>query len=306
MIDVEPPVAGWDEFIGPYVLGARQVALVDVGPSSSAGNLIDGLKALYIKPKSVSHILLTHVHLDHAGAIGELLEFLPQANVVVHPKGAPHLADTDKLWEGSAKTLGDLAEKYGRPQNVAPERIVPVEDGMRIGLGDGLDLEVMYTPGHAVHHLSFFERGSGMLFAGEAGGVYTSRDDLLRPATPSPFILEQKLASIDKLVERKPTTICYGHFGPGKDARHNLLRYREQLELWREVVSEILASGAGSEAIFSELMERDANLESMKDLPEDQYQRECYFMINNIRGFVGYVEKRNRKREYPHHGDSGS
>jgi len=295
MIDVEPPVAGWDEFIGPYVLGARQVALVDVGPSSSAGNLIDGLKALYIKPKSVSHILLTHVHLDHAGAIGELLEFLPQANVVVHPKGAPHLADTDKLWEGSAKTLGDLAEKYGRPQNVAPERIVPVEDGMRIGLGDGLDLEVMYTPGHAVHHLSFFERGSGMLFAGEAGGVYTSRDDLLRPATPSPFILEQKLASIDKLVQLKPKTIYYGHFGPGEDAQHKLLRYKEQLKLWHEVIGEALDNGAQPETMVSELIERDANLESMKNLPQDHYQRERYFMMNGIYGFVGYIEKQKKE-----------
>jgi len=287
MIDVQPPIPGQSEFIGIYVFGTEQVVLVDVGPHSSAGSLVEGLKVLGVNPNDVGHILLTHIHIDHAGATADLLKFLPNAQVVVHPRGAAHLVNTEKLWQGSLQVLGDLAEKYGRPPNIPQERVLPAEDGMRIGLGNGIELEVIRTPGHAAHHLSFLEQKSGLLFAGEAGGDYVAKVDLLRPATPPPLIVEYKLASIDKLLERKPTTIYYAHFGSGGDAQSKLRRYREQLKLWQSVVSEALRNGAQSEEIFAALMENDVTLEGLKKLPEDLYQRERYFMHNSIRGFVG-------------------
>ncbi|MFW0860244.1 MAG: MBL fold metallo-hydrolase [Dehalococcoidia bacterium] len=287
MIDVQPPIPGQSEFIGPYVLRAEQVALIDVGPHSSAGNLIAGVEALDIDLQNIRYIFITHIHIDHAGAVGDLLEFLPNARVIVHPRGSAHLVNTERLWQGSLQVLGDLAEKYERPPGIPPERILPAEDGMRIGLGNGMELEVIHTPGHAAHHLSFLERKSGLLFAGEAGGDYVAKVDLLRPATPPPLIVEYKLASIDKLLERKPITIYYAHFGSGGDAQSKLRRYKEQLKLWRSVVSEAVRNGAQSEEIFSALMEKDVNLEGLKKLPEDQYQRECYFMYNSIKGFVG-------------------
>jgi len=287
MIDVQPPIAGQGEFIGIYVLMAEKVALIDVGPHSSAGNLIKGITALHIDPLNVSYIFITHIHIDHAGALGDLLEFLPNARVIVHPRGAAHLVNTEKLWKGSLSVLGDLAEKYGRPPNIPQERVLPAEDGMRIELGNEAELEVIHTPGHAAHHMSFLEEKTGILFAGEAGGDYAAKVDLLRPATPPPLIVRYKLASIDKLLERKPTTIYYAHFGCGGDAQSKLRRYREQLNLWRSVVSEALQKGAQPDAIFSALMEKDVNLEGLKRLPQDQYQRECYFISNSIKGFVG-------------------
>jgi glyoxylase-like metal-dependent hydrolase (beta-lactamase superfamily II) len=107
MIDVQPPISGWNEFVGVYVLGRGQMALIDAGPYCSAGSLINGLDELGIERGNVSYIFLTHIHIDHAGAAGELLQHLPNARVVVHPRGAYHLANPDKLWEGSLKTLGD-------------------------------------------------------------------------------------------------------------------------------------------------------------------------------------------------------
>jgi glyoxylase-like metal-dependent hydrolase (beta-lactamase superfamily II) len=290
MIDVEPPIPGWEEFISVYVLKGQQVALVDVGPQSSVGGLIDGLKALKVNPDEVSHVLLTHIHLDHAGAIGELPEFLPNAMVVVHPKGAPHLANTEKLWEGSLKVIGDLAVQYGRPKNIPKERVIAAEDGLLIALGNGIELEVIHTPGHAAHHLSFFERESGSLFAGEVGGTYTSKIDLLRPATPPPLSLEHEVASIDRLLERKLTTIYNSHFGAGGDAPSQLRREKEQLELWRKVIAEALNRGKETKSIFSELVAKDSLLEGLKRLPQAQYQRECYFINNSIKGFLGYIK----------------
>ncbi|MDY6912079.1 MAG: MBL fold metallo-hydrolase [Chloroflexota bacterium] len=295
MIDVSPEIPGWEEFIGSYIFGRDQLALIDVGPRSTAGTLIDGIKSLHIDPKRFRYILLTHIHIDHAGAIGELLEFLPKAKVVVHPKGASHLTNTGKLWEGSLQTLGDLAEKYGRPQNIPAERIIPAEDGLLIRLGEKIGLEVIYTPGHAAHHMSFLEPQSGVLFAGEAGGVYTSKADLLRPTTPSPFNLEQTMASIDKLLQRNPSTIFYGHFGHGGDASGQLWRHREQLSLWLRVIGRAHQAGGDREAIFSELLYRDVTLEGLKELSEDQYLRARYFINNSINGFLGYVEKLRAK-----------
>lgn len=292
MIDVEPPIPGWDEFIGIYVLKAEQVALIDVGPQSSAGNLINGLQELAVNLGDVSHILLTHIHLDHAGALSELLEFLPKAIAVVHPKGLPHLVDTKKLWEGTRKALGNLAEQYGQPHNIAPERILAAEDGMRIKLGEELQLEVIHTPGHAAHHMSFLELRSRILFAGEAAGVYTNKLDLLRPATPPPLILEYMLASIERLLEHDPSTIYNGHFGFGGDAQHQILKEKAQLELWQEVIGRALENGMDPESIFSELMEKDAGLGRLKELSQDQYKRECYFMKNSIKGFMGYFDNR--------------
>ena len=287
MIDVQPPIPGQSEFIGIYVFGTEQVVLVDVGPHSSAGSLVEGLEVLGVNPNDVSHILLTHIHIDHAGATADLLKFLPNAQVVVHPRGSAHLVNTEKLWQGSLQVLGDMAEKYGRPRNIPQERILLGEDGMRIGLRNGVELEVIHTPGHAAHHLSFLEGKSGLLFAGEAGGDYIGKVDLLRPATPPALMLDYKLASIDKLLERRPKTIYYAHFGSGGDAQGKLRRYREQLKLWQSVVSEALRNGTQSEGIFSALMEKDVTLEGLKKLPDDQYQRECYFMYNSIKGFVG-------------------
>lgn len=289
MIDVQPPIPGHSEFIGIYVFGSEQVVLVDVGPHCSAGSLIEGLESLGVNPKSVRHILLTHIHIDHAGAAADLLKFLPQARVVVHPRGRAHLVNTERLWQGSRQVLGDLAEKYEKPPNIPEERILPAEDGMCIGLGDEMEIEVIHTPGHAAHHLSFLEKRSGLLFVGEAGGDYLSRVDLLRPATPPPLIAKYALASINKLLERKLTTIYYAHFGCGGEAKGKLRRYRRQLQLWQKVIEEALKNGAHPQAILSALIENDATLKGLKNLPPELYQRECYFIYNSIKGFVSNI-----------------
>jgi glyoxylase-like metal-dependent hydrolase (beta-lactamase superfamily II) len=139
--------------------------------------------------------------------------------------------------------------------------------------------------------MSFFDRRSGKLFAGEAAGAYTAKVDLLRPATPPPLLLEHYLESMDKLLRRDVTGIYYAHYGPGEDARAKLQRHKEQAKLWRDVISETLEHGAEYEDIFSKLLAEDASLNGLKKLPEDQYQREHYFIINAITGFVGYIEK---------------
>lgn len=296
LIDVQPPIPGWSDFIGVYVLRGQELALADVGPAASMGNLIQGLESLGVHPGDVAYILLSHIHLDHAGALGKALELFPRAVVVVHPKGAPHLIDVEKLWEGSLKTLGEVAEKQGRPQNIARDRIIEAADGFHISLGNGFEIEAIHTPGHSAHHLSFLNVNNGDLFVGEAGGVYASSIDYLRPTTPPPLILEHELASIDKLLERDLRTIYHGHFGSGGDAKRQLERHREQLKLWERILRVALQKGSDAEAIAAALVALDPLLSNIEKLPPDQYERERYFMNNSIRGFTEYLTARGVTR----------
>ncbi|MFP4642058.1 MAG: MBL fold metallo-hydrolase [Chloroflexota bacterium] len=291
MINPEPPVTGWQEFVSVYVLGNEYKALIDVGPRSGADAIIEGLKELEVDRDKVSCILLTHVHIDHAGATGDLLNYLPNAKVIVHPKGAPHLADPEKLWQGSLKTTEELAEMQGRPQNVPQERISPVEEGTVIRLGNDFELEVVYTPGHASHHMSFLERNTGMLFAGEAGGIYVPKIDLLRPATPPPLRLDDKLSSIDELLQHDTSGIYYAHFGPQPDAPKRLKEYREMLKLWFDTISKGLTRNLSPDEMLSELISQDGNLATIDTLPAEEYQRERYFLTNAVKGFMQYIQK---------------
>ncbi len=292
LIDVEPPIPGWSEFIGIYVLIDDRIGIIDVGPQVSHASLIDGLKALAIDPKRVSHVMLTHIHLDHAGAIGELIDFLPNAVVVVHPRGAPHLINTEKLWDGSLKTSGELALLQGRPRNIPESRVISAHDGMRISLGERIELEVIHTPGHASHHVSFLDINSGMLFVGEASGICNMGAGFLRLATPPPLVLEPTIASIDRLLERHPTGICYSHFGFSNDAEALLRGARDQLELWKEIIADSFKQGeTDPESILPVLIEKDTALEKLQQLSEDQMSRERYFMTNSVKGFIEYLSR---------------
>jgi len=157
LIDVAPPIAGFKRFISVYVLKARKVALIDVGPSVSVENLMSGLGELKINPTDISYIFNTHIHIDHAGGIGKAIKQMPNATVIVHERGRRHLIDPARLWEDSQRALGKLALNYGPIEPVPQDRIIIAKEGMLLNLGE-MEIEVLNTPGHALHHLSFVDR----------------------------------------------------------------------------------------------------------------------------------------------------
>ena len=163
LLDLAPPIPGFEQFIGCYVIGGKKVALVDVGPSSCSQNLIRGLAKLGITPMDVEYIFITHIHIDHAGGLGKILAATPRAKVVVHGKAKRHLINPKKLWQGSKKVLGELADKYGVIYPVPEERILTPNEGETFKLNGDTELEVLFTPGHAPHHLSFIERRRGIV-----------------------------------------------------------------------------------------------------------------------------------------------
>ena len=241
MIDVE--VAGIKHFIASYVVMGENVAIVETGPSSSIQNLIHGLTDLGIEPDKVSFIAVSHIHLDHAGGVGTLIKHFPKAKVIVHERGAPHLANPGKLWQQSRMALGGIAEIYGEPEPVPADRIIAAKDGMTFEVGENIALNVVETVGHASHHLSYFEQLSNGIFVGDAAGIYLRDIDVIVPTTPSPFRLDMALASLNKLADLKPSVLFYTHFGKAENAIEKLSTYASQLKLWASIAKQSLDKG---------------------------------------------------------------
>jgi glyoxylase-like metal-dependent hydrolase (beta-lactamase superfamily II) len=282
LIDLQLPIPGYERFIGAYLFCGERTAIVDVGPKAAIANLLSSLAQLNISTEKVDYILLTHIHIDHAGGAGTAIREMPHAKVLAHSIALRHLVDPIRLWEGSLKTLGDLALQYGRIEPVPEDRIAAATDLMTIDLGRSLVLEVHLTPGHASHHLSIFDRTNGVLVAGEAAGVCINGN--IRLATPPPFKLEETLSSIDRLISLEPRTLCYGHFGCYDNAVERLRMARSKLLSWHEIVGSAAKQGKSAEDILALLRQKDSSLDYLDSLDEPTYRREHYFLLNSING----------------------
>ncbi|MCP4690346.1 MAG: MBL fold metallo-hydrolase, partial [Desulfobacterales bacterium] len=288
LITLTPPIPGFDDFIAAWLYkGEDATFVVDVGPSATADGLLNALDELGVK--RLDYILLTHIHLDHAGAAGEMTRRFPDARIVCHKAGIPHLADPSRLWKGTVKTLGKTGEAYGPIQPVPRERLVDAE----AFVSDAV--HPIITPGHSPHHVSF--RVDGCLFAGEAGGVHLASPDrgaYLRPATPPRFFLDVAIQSIDALMDGNPGLMCYGHFGAVPNGAEMLAEHRRQLRRWERLIEDEMNRGRGADdlvdACLAKLLAEDPLLEGFSHLPGDAREREKGFMINSVKGFIGYIE----------------
>lgn len=285
LLEIKQAVRGFEGFIGPWLCTGPLNVLVDVGPASGAEGLVASIKGLGID--TIDYVLLTHIHLDHAGGLCHVMNAFPSARAIVHEKAARHLADPSALWEGSRKVLGAMAEQYGRPLPVPKDRLIGHSESRFQGI------EIIETPGHAPHHLSFVYMGH--LFAGEAGGNYFTWDgrEYLRPATPPPFLLEPFLTSIRRLMALGDMPICYGHFGKAESSTLMLGRFLRQILNWKETLQQLLLEEKvpDESRCLEALLERDHELRSFAFMEPDVRERERFFMSNSIRGFAGYLKK---------------
>jgi glyoxylase-like metal-dependent hydrolase (beta-lactamase superfamily II) len=288
LIELKQDRSGFDRFIGSWLCLFDKTMVIDVGPSRSLPKLIDSLTARGVH--RVDYVLLTHIHMDHAGGLAEFLDHFPMARAVCHGKAISHLVDPSKLWLGSQKTLGDIAEAYGPIKPVTRERLIPHTEAQ----AEGIDL--VETPGHAAHHLSFIIEGN--LFAGEAGGIYVTGKgwEYLRPATPPVFFLKEFLGSIDRLLTAKDLPMCYAHFGRADSSHHMLKRERVQLLFWEEIIREEMAKGDQLllERCMARLLAQDPELEAFKTMSSADQEREKFFMGNSIKGYVGFLQENHQ------------
>jgi glyoxylase-like metal-dependent hydrolase (beta-lactamase superfamily II) len=292
LTDLKP--AGFANFIASYTILGDKIAIVETGPTSTVNNLLKGLDEIGVKYDNVSFILVSHIHLDHGGGTGTLMRHLPNAKLIAHPRGAPHLVNPTKLWTQSRQVLGKVAELYEAPEPVSPKRIMSASDGMTVDLGKGTELEVVETLGHASHHFSYFERNSRTLFPGDAAGIYLNQFGVIVPTTPPPFHLETTLASIDKLKEKVPRLLCYTHFGVAKGAIEKLERHAAQLRLWAEIVTGGLRKGETLEAISESIRQRDPAVRAVDDYVKTHPILGRGVVKQNVQGFMEYLQKQTK------------
>ena len=215
-----------------YVIDAAEPAVVDTGVGADRERVFAALDDLGV---DLGHVLVTHVHLDHAGGAGYLAERYPEATVHVHERGARHLVDPSRLVAGTKAAVDDQWRFYAEPLPVAEERISTVTDGDTVDLGDR-ELDVVGAPGHAPHQVMYDDDGT--LFVADAMGIYTPEGGV-RPTSPPPqFDLFACLDDVATVRARDPDVVCYGHFG-GVRYDHSLAdAYADALSAWVSEVRE--------------------------------------------------------------------
>jgi len=288
LIEIKQDAPGFNPFFGSWLCTDDLTLIVDVGPANSAERLIASLSRIPIH--RLDYVLITHIHLDHAGALANILEAYPMARAVCHSEAIPHLVDPERLWTGSLKVLGEVAREYGRPRPIPKERLIPhTEAAIR-------DLQVVETPGHALHHISY--RFCGRLYAGEAAGNYLTLEgrDYMRPATPPRFFFDVFLRGLDSLIKLEDQPIRYAHFGEAPGSHGMLRRFRDQLFLWKDIIGGSLRQGGSHDTIIQRsmdlLMEMDTNLAAFRLMDAHVQARERMFMTNSVGGFVGFLGRR--------------
>ena len=300
MWQVSLPFLGEPEIVGSYLIaGGNELAIIDPGPSSMVEHLETAIREVGFDPEEVTHILATHVHLDHAGACGSLVKRLPRAQVYAHSKGAPHLLDTSKVVASATRIFGErMQELWGDIEPTPQERLHILKGGDVLKVA-GRRLEVQYTPGHAVHHVIFFDVHSGELFAGDVAGVRLQGIDYIRPPTPPPDLdLEAWSTSMDLVKSLRPDVLYIGHFGAQRNIEQHFERLRERLYAWGDFVLAAMRDGK-EEAEIIEMLIEQTKPELVK-AAGDEHAIVRYEIATNypmtVQGYMRYWRKKSQNR----------
>jgi glyoxylase-like metal-dependent hydrolase (beta-lactamase superfamily II) len=278
--------------IASYLLtGSGGLALVDVGSAATIEQLLAGVRTAGCDPAAIEHLVITHVHLDHAGAAGALTRVLPRARVYVHRIGAPHLIDPSRLLSSAERIYKErMIPLWGTILPVPEERMVVVDDGDQIQVGERT-LRVIYTPGHAVHHVALHDARRAEAFTGDVAGVRLEGSRFVRPPTPPPDLsLEDWYASIHRLAALDLGAIYLPHFGAVSDVMPHLAQLRERLADWGRVILAGMRRGETDEQLAADLAAHadDAVAHSM-DEPRDAALRRYELAANYLMSAQGYV-----------------
>jgi glyoxylase-like metal-dependent hydrolase (beta-lactamase superfamily II) len=301
---VDTRMAGKTSITSGYLLHGTEPALVETGPTTSVQAVTAGMGSLGLGLEDLTHIVVTHIHLDHAGGVGTLARAFPKATVWVHERGAPHLADPRKLVASATRVYGEerLQRLFGPVEAVPPDRVRAVAEGDTISLGDRR-LDVLYTPGHASHHVALVDSRSGAVFTGDALGIHLPDDRVLRPATPPPDIdVEAGLASIDRIRSRARTVLLFSHFGPVSEVDELCRIASSRLRTWAEIVRQALDQTDDLDQVAALLDRRTASEFDGVDAVDPSRYDVLSDMRMNAAGLMRYWHKR---AEMPHAGASG-
>lgn len=287
--------AGRERYTAAYLLEAREPALVETGPTTSLDHVVAGLERLGIGPAELAHVVVTHIHLDHAGGVGALAERFPHSTVWVHERGARHLADPTRLVASATRIYGDaMAELFGPVLPVPAQRIRSLADGDVVDLGDRT-LRAVDTPGHAGHHHALLDSGTGAVFTGDALGIHPMDLPVLRPATPPPeYDLELALASIERIRSLAGEVLLFSHFGPVREVDRICDLAASRFRAWTEAVGREMERTEDLDEIVAALeaeVRRDVETGSEADLDLGRLETLSSVRMNAM-GIVRYWRRR--------------
>jgi len=288
---------------GSYVIKEEELTIVETSASPSVPYILKGLAELKLDPKDVKYIIVTHIHLDHAGGVGLLLEHCPDAKVVVHPKGARHLADPSRLIAGAKAVYGDKFDSLFHPILPVPEeRIIVKEDRETLVIGPNCTLQFFDTPGHANHHFSIYDPVSNGIFTGDTIGVrYQQVEEygttLYLPSTsPNQFDPQAMLQSLRMIRDLQVDRIYFGHFGMSTEVEEVYKQIEQWLPVYVETAADTFEQGEEATDIALKLFAKVQEHLTNRQVPVDHpvYQLIKLDVDVCAMGLVDYLVKKQK------------
>ncbi len=277
--------------VGVYLVDAQRPALIETSGALVAPEVISTLQSAGVD--SLAYVVVSHIHLDHAGGAGHILQAFPEAKLVVHPLGAAHLVDPTRLHASAERVFGKEAMRteWGYLDPVPKESILAAEEGMQLSLGNRT-LEIIFTPGHSKHHLCAWDASAGAIFAGDAAGVYFRETHYLTPTAPPPDLDPIRACeSIERLKALEPEVIYFTHFGPASPALEYLEVAEKQYVDWLAVAREGMRQGLGPDDVGKLFEERvDTSRASLPPKVAEKVRRLVPSRVQ-AEGYLGYLAR---------------
>ncbi len=297
---IDTLMAGYERITAGYLIRAARPCLVETGTAPSAPVVRDALAGLGIGPADLATVVVTHIHLDHAGGTGDIARMFPSAEVVVHERGARHLADPSRLMSSARMVWGDeLDALFGTLAPTPADRIRTVDQTGAIDLGGGRRLDSHYAPGHARHHVGLIDSLSGDLYVGDAAGVYIPDTGDLRPATPPPdFDLATALQSLRTFAALRPSRLLFSHYGPVDAVGETLDRAAEEINVWVDETRRARGRGLGLDHAAAMVAERTRERYAVLRDGADPELAAKYDRVGgtaaNVAGISGWLDKEHQ------------
>ncbi len=295
---IDHELQGVPRTIASYLLtDGDDLTLIETGPATTMETLLGGVRAAGFDPERITRLVVTHIHLDHAGAAGALLQRLPRARLFVHRVGAPHMADPSRLLASATRIFGeDMERLWGKVLPVPEERMVILDDEASIRVGNRT-LKALHTPGHAPHHLAYCDLESGAMFTGDVAAVRLDDSHYLRPPTLPPEVdVELWRRSIARLRALRPRRLYLAHFGPVNDPEWHFDSVLARLYFLTGWVEARLAAEPDTKVLADEWLRREAE-EVVAATGKDDLVEPYELVVGsrmNVEGLARYLRKKRR------------
>ena len=278
------------EFITIYILIDDKITLIETGPACSHDNLVEGITKAGIGLSDIDYVVPTHIHLDHFGGGGHIMNVCENASAVVHPNAVYHVSNIDKWWSGSLDFLGEVAELYGKPLAIPESKIISAENNFELDLGK-TKLKALHTPGHAPHHITWINGKSA--FVGDSLGLWYPKIGRAFPVTPGYYRHDLALQSINLMSELDLEELYYTHFGP-RPSEGAFEQTISEFQAWMTIVEEGIEKNLGPKEVLDILFLTQEGLK-LTDIKHGIHQRNTH--LGSVEGMMSWVMRQNEKNE---------